>query len=410
MICREVGMHLVLLGAMLLLTSRSYADSVLSELKIASDETMLQAEKPGQQQKKFFVRVLLADAKIDEEISWVLQSPDGFSVCNAHDDREHMKARLSTLTLSATTNGLYLNGKKVRGNMLTFKPRAANCVFKDGVYEGTILFLIEDHHVYLINVINLEDYVYSVLRWEGWPGWPLEVNKAFAIMCRSYVVAKVLEVRSKEKKAPYDIRNTNIHQTYKGTHSATNIREAVEETKGIILSYQKKPIVAMYDSCCGSSKPSKRKDINFGEARYLERAYACTFCRDCKIYNWRTAYSLDEFHQRLQQEFPLQGPIKAIKIADKDGAGVVHELHICSPSSKISLTGKQLYRIFKEIKSLCLSVEVGSKEVIFTGRGYGHLIGLCQWGARQMVKEGWPHKRVLAYYYPGTQFMKVEVK
>lgn len=359
--------------------------------------------------KKMYVRVLLADTKVEESFSWSLHSSQGFLVRNADYDAERMSAQLTTLTLTCQENSLCINGKKVRGKKITIQPRANHCIFQESMYEGTLIFILDDQKAYLINVIDLEAYVYAVLRWEGWPGWPLEVNKVFAIMCRSYVVAKVLEARSKEKKALYDIRNTNIHQTYKGTHSSMNIWEAVKETEGIILSYQKKPIVAMYDSCCGGVIPARISEVNFYHAPYLERSYACTFCRDCKIYQWRTVYPLIDFHQRLQGELELDGTIKAVKVGEKDRAGLVREIKIRVNKTWHSLTGKKLYKICKEIKSLSFSVRLMNDEVIFTGVGYGHQLGLCQWGARQMVKDGWTYKKVLTFYYPGTQFMKVEV-
>ena len=338
-----------------------------------------------------------------------MHSSAGFVVGNGRHNSERMSSSIGSLTLSYDHGVLYLNGKKVHDSSITIESRSKTIMFNDSVYEGSILFTHQDQKIYLINLINLEDYVYAVLRWEGWPGWPLEVNKVFAIMCRSYVVAKILETRAKEKKALYDIRNTNIHQTYKGTHCSPTIREAIELTEGVILSYQKKPIVAMYDSCCGGVIPARMSDVNFSDAPYLQRSYACTFCRDCKIYHWRTAYSLDSFYQKVAHELPLQGSIKAVKVAEKDRAGIVREIKMRSNREWLSLTGKQIYHLFKEIKSLSFSVALINDEIVFTGLGYGHQLGLCQWGARQMVKDGWNYKRILKFYYPGTQFMKVEV-
>lgn len=402
-----------LFGLAIVLISNLQASRSLWRTRPVIESTLKIEAGPQEQaakarQKQFYVRVLLAEGKTQEGVSWCLQSSDGFTMQNVHT-QERMTAQMPKIFLSCDGVHLYINGKKIRDTTISIEPRAKSCIFGESVYEGTFLFCMANQKVYLINSINLEDYVYAVLRWEGWPGWPIEVNKAFAIMCRSYVIAKVLEARAKEKKALFDIRNTNIHQTYKGTHSSTHIREAVEATLGVVLSYQKKPIVAMYDSCCGGVIPSKISDVDFSNAPYLARPYACTFCRDCKIYTWRTAYSLADFNQRVGNELKLEGPIKALKISEKDRAGLVREIKVRAHKSWLSLSGKKIYNLFKEIKSLCFSLQLLQDKVVITGWGYGHQLGLCQWGARQMVKDGWNYKRVLNFYYPGTQFMKVEV-
>jgi len=57
------------------------------------------------------------------------------------------------------------------------------------------------------------------------------------------------------------------------------------------------------------------------------------------------------------------------------------------------------------MKSRCFTLQKNGTEFIATGRGYGHHMGLCQWGAREMVRGGWQHKEILEFYYPGTTFM-----
>ncbi len=63
--------------------------------------------------------------------------------------------------------------------------------------------------------------------------------------------------------------------------------------------------------------------------------------------------------------------------------------------------------MFKEIKSFCFNIKKKSGKIIFNGRGFGHHLGLCQWGAREMVRDGWDYKQILAFYYPSTNFMRL---
>jgi stage II sporulation protein D len=99
-----------------------------------------------------------------------------------------------------------------------------------------------------------------------------------------------------------------------------------------------------------------------------------------------------------------------VTVSKRDDAQVVKEVHVKTHSSCLAVTGSKIYSLFKNIKSLCFSIKKEGKRVVFTGHGYGHHLGLCQWGTRQMVREGWDCKSILRFFYPDTTFMKVRVK
>jgi stage II sporulation protein D len=100
--------------------------------------------------------------------------------------------------------------------------------------------------------------------------------------------------------------------------------------------------------------------------------------------------------------------IKDVKIAKKDKAGLVRELHLKGSKDYQTISGKELYAALKkDIKSFCYTVQRKKDVLEFNGRGYGHHLGICQWGAREMVRDGWPYKRILDFYYPGTTIMQL---
>jgi len=74
---------------------------------------------------------------------------------------------------------------------------------------------------------------------------------------------------------------------------------------------------------------------------------------------------------------------------------------------RIKVSGKKLYSMLKDIKSFCFNIQKKADKIVFNGRGYGHHIGLCQWGAREMVRDGWDYKKILRFYYPSTNFMRL---
>ena len=243
--------------------------------------------------------------------------------------------------------------------------------------------------------------MYSVLKTESWPGWPIEVNKAFAIASRSYVLAQIY--RMKHSDALYHVKNTTKHQTYRGMHETSGIRKAVKHTKGMVLTHNDVPALTMFDSCCGGIIPAHIEDFEFDKAPYLAREQPCKYCKRCWIYSWKKEIPIDSVHQDLTHLFDDKNKLKDIKIKEHDKAGLVTKLLIKKGSKLHTIDGKKFYGAMKDIKSFCYTVQKKADKLIFDGRGYGHHLGICQWGAREMVRDGWPYKRVLEFYYPGTQ-------
>jgi stage II sporulation protein D len=188
-----------------------------------------------------------------------------------------------------------------------------------------------------------------------------------------------------------------------------HLKSAVESTRGIFLAHNKKPIIAMFDACCGGVIPAKaRGSANFKKAPYLARSYACDFCKRCKLYNWSATYERAYLEETFKKVAPKIKRVKDIAIAKKDAAGLVREVTIKSSNGYHAVPGKKVYSLLKDgIKSFCYTVTKKTEKVIFEGRGYGHHMGLCQWGSREMVRDGWVYKDILQFYYPGTVFMRV---
>ena len=93
------------------------------------------------------------------------------------------------------------------------------------------------------------------------PTWPDEVQKALCIACRTYAVAKVTDVRAlgRDWQYPYDLKCSVMDQVYKGHEKDVSLKRIVDATKGLILTYDKKPILAMYSAVCGGVIPADKK-------------------------------------------------------------------------------------------------------------------------------------------------------
>jgi stage II sporulation protein D len=359
-------------------------------------------EKVGKK-RSMIVRVLLDEVARHQSVTWRFSSDKGFSVYSL----DHPKKKLlcpSTIIMSTKKGTLFCNGKKLT-HAIRLKSVSGHGQFNGVAYDGDFFIVPHKGTFLCINQVELEDYIVAVLRTESWPGWPLEVNKVFAITCRSYVVAKVLEAQRSEK--PFHVKNTNAHQTYKGRHDRAGLKQAVEQTRGIVLGFDKRPILAMFDCCCGGVIPAHIADFDFSKAPYLARDYACDYCKQCSLYSWDVAYDNVLFGELLKQYKNELHRLVDIVITKKDKAGLVTEALLKGTRSHVTISGKKLYSLLKEVKSFHFDVGKKMGKIIFTGRGFGHHIGLCQWGARQMVREGWDYKSILHFYYPQTHFMQL---
>ena len=280
-------------------------------------------------------------------------------------------------------------------------------IFDKNKYLGIFYLMRHGNAILLINSLDIDDYLFSVLRSEGWPGWPMEVNKALVIASRTYLVEKILQAN--KSKRPYHIVNTIKHQTYKGYHKFVGLKQAVDETHNVFIAYKGEPIVAMFDACCGGVIPAQIEGMDYKKHPYLARVKSCIYCKKYWIYDWKKEFSSLEIIEVLRKDHPDLQEITDIKITQRDSAGLVKQVLISTKNKKMYVTGKKMYSLFPAIKSFCYNIKKKGKLYIFQGRGYGHHIGLCQWGSFGMVQDNWNYKNILQFYYPGTDFMKLSL-
>lgn len=378
------------------------SDTEIAEKAIVCDLQNLFAQVASK--KQIIVRVLVSKAHAGTSTRWQFSSPKGFwiyALCN----NSAKKIFCRDAVVVVVKNGrVVCNGKKV-DHSIKIEPLCGYADYDGVAYDGFFSLATEKNAVLCINHVDLEDYITAVLRTESWPGWPLEVNKAFAITCRSYVTAKIGEAQKTDHL--FHIKNTNEHQTYKGRHNVTVLKQAVAHTKGVVLGFDQKPILAMFDSCCGGIVPAHIDDFDFKKAPYLAREHACTYCKHCSLYSWQVSYDWHTFEKIMKQHDNDIHRMYDICVSKKDKAGLVGEIMVKGPMGQVMITGKQMYSLLKEIKSFHFDIHKKAGKIIVSGKGYGHHIGLCQWGARQMVRDGWDYKAILQFYYPGTNFMKL---
>ncbi len=350
------------------------------------------------------VRVLLQE-KPSGEILWTFSSSHGFFLYNPHTkmvQRIHDKELLVTRIPGA----FIANGKRYPYDQLFLIPNKGLISFESIPYEGTCALHDHEGRASLVNHIGLEDYLAAVLPYESIPSWPDEVQKALCIACRTYAVYKIQSERN--DSLPYDLKNTVLDQVYRGQARKTSLKKIVDETKGIIITHEGKPILAMYSAVCGSIIPAEKKSSIYTKAPYLKRPYACTHCKDQPLYSWKTTYTLKELEGPLQKVFYGLGQLKEIHIKSYDHAGIAQQLVLTGSKKTVLMCAHDFRMLFLKIRSLCCTFSTKNGILIAQGRGHGHHIGLCQWGAYTMANLGNSYQEILEFYYPETSLAAYE--
>jgi stage II sporulation protein D len=343
------------------------------------------------------IRVLLHELKGKKSL--VIKSKGGFLLETLDGKKQTIPDVI--ITICWHQHGIMIN-KIPYKNTINLNPLNGIFSTNQRTYRGKLRLILEKNKIFVVNTVSIEEYVYCVLKTESWPGWPLETNKTLAITCRTYAISKALEARSQKKL--YDVTDTNKFQTYHGIHKTPVIAQALKDTQGIIIAHNNQPILAMYDSCCGGVIPSRIETINQKKTPYLARTYACPYCKNCPAYHWQTSMPITHLCKKIPCN---EKYFNTLVITKKDRAGLVQELLIKGKGISMTITGNKTYSFSNTIKSFYFDTQKKGNSIVFKGRGLGHHIGLCQWGAHEMTKKGFNYKQILQYYYPTTKLVSI---
>ncbi len=265
----------------------------------------------------------------------------------------------------------------------------------DRWYRGRVLLVPSGGAVTAINYVNIEDYLYSVVGSEMPASWPPEALRSQAIAARSYA----LYHQQRRKGRLYDIGGTQAWQVYKGLPSETNsTRSAVEATRGKVLTYGGRVIEAVFHSSSGGHTENS-EHVWTTAVPYLKGVP--DFDQSAPVYSWSTQFSLDDVGARLG--YP--GTVSAIEIASRTPRGRAKDMHIIGNAGTLTITG-DTFRQRLGLRSTKFSLGVDAYSVTVAGKGFGHGIGLSQWGAKGMAERGKSYDHILTHFYQGIQVNK----
>lgn len=276
-------------------------------------------------------------------------------------------------------------------------------------YHDNITIVANNGKLTVINEIGLEDYINGIIPREVNPEWPIESLKAQAVVSRTYVLRNL----RRHGKDGFDVCTQTHCQVYGGLESEDpRSNAAVEATRAEVLVYDGKLAQTLFHASCGghTENPNFVWAWNTEAPAYLK---GCKdgFCENSPHQNWENVLKADFIGTRLRKAGYNVGTIKNISLSGRDNSGRTKSIVVkhskgtsTIPAAKFRMAIDPWY-----IRSTWFtSAGREGASFRFKGKGWGHGVGMCQWGAKEMSEKGRDHKEILRFYYPGTALEKWE--
>jgi stage II sporulation protein D len=306
-----------------------------------------------------------------------------------------------------------LAGQKLTVNDRTVRPpvrlaAAAAFLSVNGTpVRGELVITVRDRHVFVVNELGLEDYVRGVVPSEVPSDWPAEALRAQAILARTYVLYKKAERAAND----FDVDATVQSQVYGGVPSEDGrTSEAVRATTGRVVWFDGRLAFTPYHST-SAGQTEDAMELWGMDQPYL-KGVDCSFDSESPAARWTRRMPLEDIEAALGQAGYRVGPIAAITPLTRNRSGRVSSVRVLHAGGGLVLKGEDLRRIIGyqrlpsmrfEVTEFAVNPESRRVEAWFEGGGWGHGVGVCQWGMKALAERGWAAERIIAYYYPGTR-------
>ncbi len=310
-----------------------------------------------------------------------------------------------TESIGSVLGGIRMQKKILKGSVWEFEGLSGEVKVDRRNYGRVVRLLKRPKGLTIVHDVSLEEYLRGVLPMEMFTTWPIEALKAQAVVSRTYALFKSIEKRDED----FMLRDTVMSQVYGGTgahHPATD--RAIAETKGEILTFQGEIFPAYFHANCGGVT-AKAHEIWFVVPNEVFENARCSFCKNTPHEEWSLEMSLKEVEEAMNRNgYPAKN-LKLIRFEDRDPSGRARKVFLQYQRSEVTISADD-FRFFigtGRLKSLKSDVLVSNGKVKFKGRGWGHGIGLCQWGARGQAMAGKNYREILLFYFPKSEIRKI---
>ncbi|MBI4127060.1 MAG: SpoIID/LytB domain-containing protein [Deltaproteobacteria bacterium] len=269
--------------------------------------------------------------------------------------------------------------------------------------EPTLRVLVTDGNKNVVEELPLEDYLAGVVKHEMSPTWPAESLKAQTIAARTYALTMKERNRTAKTGRTYDVTSTMFDQVYQKTSQGkSTVTTAVAATRGLILKRDGRTFLTYYHSCCGGETEYA---ANVWPGSVPTRIAMDPYCARSPKLTWEYRLPTKQFMATLNAQGTHVQNIASLATTTLPHSRRVDMLLIDDGEGMKMVRATDLRRIFgyANLKSTWFNVGLERNEVVFAGRGYGHGVGLCQWGAKGMAEAGKMYQDILKFYYPDAE-------
>lgn len=302
---------------------------------------------------------------------------------------------------------------QLQTNSLWIEPSAGGYVFIDSKwYRGRTLVVPIGGGLTAVNYVDLEHYLYSVVGGEMPTNWPLEALKAQAVAARSYALYQ----RQNSANAIFDVGNTTTWQVYDGLEKeSASTRAAVDATQGQVLTYNGQIINAVFHSCAGGYTENV-EDVWVNPLPYLRAVVSPD--QDLPGCQWDPINLTTE---EFSHDIGYDGEVYAVDV-QRNAHGRVIAMKVSGNAGSKTLKGDEV-RDDLGLRSTLFAVDAQRGRVAstgnlpaapiafrITGSGFGHGLGMSQYGALSLAEQGWNYQQIVLHYYTSTALAKIQVK
>lgn len=256
--------------------------------------------------------------------------------------------------------------------------------------------------------MKMEEYIAGVVGGEMKNDWPVEALAAQAIIARTFTLQAIEEkggVPARGTQASTDIKE---FQAYNAKSVNDNVKQAVQMTRGMIITYQGKPAKTWFHASAGGVTATAKEGLAYNEAEppYIQSVQSPDDLAPADVQNWTATFTKAAVIEAMAKQGKKVSTIDSFDLGQKGPSKrttaftVNGNTEVSAPPLRVALDSTKL-------KSLLLDkVEVSGDNITFSGKGYGHGVGMSQWGAHKLAKEGKKPEEIVSHYYRGVTIEK----
>ena len=352
------------------------------------------------------IRVVVADDA--DELDLSIKGPYEIRTLETGELLEEGKTFFG-IKIKPTSYGIDFGKKKFKIYGIHIIPRREPAIyFGKCLYRGSFQIIkTKDGLLCAINVVDLEDYIRGVLFHEVSQSWPIEAIKAQAIASRTFALYQAQQ----NKDQDYYLKSDVSSQMYRGVYAEKyRTNKAVEETVGEILIWDNRILPAFFHATCGGHTEDASRLWNVSAAPL--NGIRCAYCKNSPHFVWELNLSLFAIEKKLNEAGYNISGISSIDIEGRDLSGRVTQIILTGKEQKVIVSAKDLRSILgpRYVRSTNFTVKIIGENVYLEGKGWGHGVGLCQWGAFSLAKKGKDAQQILSFYYPGSVIANITDK